>query len=135
MDSENERREYVRLPKDFRIELSKLSFPLNSQKVHNAKCINISAGGLLLETSRKFEAKEKVQVRIYTPGLNKFHPSYFKIFETSHGQNVLAIAEVARIEDKIPYEKYEIGLKFVDVYEDDWKALYNLLQSEIRDKG
>ena len=132
MASDNERREYSRLPKDFRIDLNKFAFPVNAQKVHSTKCINISAGGLLLESSQKFEPGDKVQVRIYTPRLNKFHPSYFKVFETSNGQNVLAIAEVARTEEKIPLQKYEVGVKFVDVYEDDWKALYNLLRAEMR---
>ena len=132
MSSDSERRKFLRLPKDFRLDLSKFSFPLNAQKIYTAKCLNISAGGLLLELSQKFDPGEKVQVRIYVPRLNKFHPSYFKIFESSNGQNFLAIAEVARIEEKIPREKYQIGIKFLDVYEDDWKALYQFLESEMK---
>ncbi len=132
MDSNNERREYVRMPKNIRVDLSKFVYPLNAQKTHTVECINISAGGLLIESPQKFEPQEKVQVRIYMSRLNKFHPSYFKVFESSEGQNVLAIGEIARTEEKIPLQKYQLGIKFVDVYEDDWRALYQLLESEMK---
>lgn len=132
MDSSNERREYVRMPKNIRVDLSRFAYPLNAQRIHTVECINISAGGLLLQSPQKFETGEKVQVRIYMPRLNKFHPSYFKVFESTEGQNVLAIGEIARSEEKIPLSKYELGIRFVDVYEDDWRALYQLLQSEMR---
>ncbi|MFP4213928.1 MAG: PilZ domain-containing protein [Desulfohalobiaceae bacterium] len=126
---EQNRRQYARIPKNFRVELKELAFGSGGQQSIQTRCLDVSAGGLLLETSRSFSPGQKVQVRLYVPSLNRYHPSYFKVFESSLDQSLLAVAEVARVEEKLPLKLYQLGIKFLDVYEDDWQALYRMLDS------
>jgi len=128
MNDHQDRRQYGRIPKQFKVEVSGLTFSESTSPPVEARCVNISAGGLLLDSPQSFQIGDKLQVRLFIPRLNKFHPSYFKVFESSTGQNVLAVAEVVRTE-RGQAGMATTGIKFLDVYEDDWQALYRLLQS------
>ncbi len=125
----DERRQYQRLAKKYRVEIKKFCFPMSGGGAKQVSCLNISAGGLLLESAEKFEVGDQVQISIYISMLNKFHPSFFKVFESDIGPSLNAVAEVVRVE-KGTGLAYQLGIKFVDVYEDDWKALYHLLEKE-----
>ena len=127
MSAQDERRKFTRLPKNYKVEIRELTFPLNKDWLP-LKCVDISAGGLRLVTSCKFSPGQRLQVKIYIPGLNKFHPSFFKVFESDVGQSLEAVAEVAWVKEILPLAKYELGLRFVDVYEDDWRALHNMIK-------
>ena len=125
-----DRRQFQRLNKELEVEVRKFVYPLKNQRIIKTKCLNISPGGILLDIPEKFNVGDKVQLTLYIPGLNKYHPSFFKVFESSVNQSLVAVAEVVRVELK--GGSYKIGIKFLNIYEDDWKALYNLLMRELR---
>ena len=127
MSAQDERRKFTRLPKTYKVEIRELTFPLNKDWLP-LKCVDISAGGLRLVTSCKFSPGQRLQVKIYIPGLNKFHPGFFKVFEDDVSQTLEAVAEVAWVKEILPLARYELGLRFVDVYEDDWRALHNMIK-------
>ncbi len=104
-----------------------MAFPLNAQKMISVQSADISTGGLRISCSRHFSLGDKVQVRIYILSLNKYHPGYFKAFESDTGQYLQAVAEVAWMKESVPLVRYEVGLKFLDVYEDDLQALRQLI--------
>lgn len=110
------------------MEVRELAFPLNTQKIINVESTDISTGGLKIICNRLFSNGDKVQIRVYIPSFNKFHPGFFKAFESDIGQYLQAVAEVAWIREIIPLTRYEAGLKYLDVYEDDWHALKRLIQ-------
>lgn len=130
MEREKERRKYQRLNKELKVDVRRFLYPIKSQQVIKSRCLNISPGGILLEVSERFNVGDKVQLTLYVPGLNKYHPSFFKVFESSVNQSLIAVAEVVRIE--LDGSAYKLGVKFLNIYEDDWKALYNFLMREIR---
>ncbi len=130
MEEIKDRREFKRLNKELRVEVRKFVYPVKSQRVIKTRCLNISPGGILLDMPEKFNVGDKVQLTLYVPGLNRYHPSFFKVFESSLNQSLVAVAEVVRIELK--GGSYKVGIKFLNIYEDDWKALYNLLMRELR---
>ncbi len=130
MEIDKERREHSRLNKELKVDVRRFVYPLKSQRIIKTKCLNISPGGILLEVSEKFKKGEKLQLTLYVPGLNRHHPSFFKVFESSINQSLLAVAEVVRSELK--GGTYQLGIKFLNIYEDDWQALYNFLMKEIR---
>ncbi|EFI35111.1 type IV pilus assembly PilZ [Desulfonatronospira thiodismutans ASO3-1] len=127
MQKQEERRQYVRIPKNYRVELQPLEFPLAAQKKIRVESADISSGGLRLSCDEKFGEGQTVQVRVYISGLNKHHPGFFKVFESDAGQYLQAVSEVSWVREKVAFELYEMGLKFVDVYEDDWQALKTML--------
>ncbi len=77
MEDSKDRRKYQRLNKELRVELKRFIFPVKSQKVIKTKCLNISPGGILLDVGEKFNIGEKIQLTLYVPGLNRYHPSFF----------------------------------------------------------
>lgn len=132
MTERTNRRKHERVPKAYRLELQELVFPLHQQSKISATCEDVSAGGLSVVTRRKFAVGDKVQVRLYMARLNKFHPGFFKVFESDVDQSLQAVAEVVRVDERIPFTSYCLGLRFTDVYDDDWRALHGLLQDELR---
>jgi len=125
-----DRREFQRLNKELEVEVRKFVYPLKNQGIIKTRCLNISPGGLLLDIPRRLNVGDKVQLTLYVPGLNKYHPSFFKVFESSVNQSLVAVAEVVRVELK--GGSYKVGIKFLNIYEDDWKALYNFLMRELK---
>ena len=132
MSQDSERRQHTRLPKSYRLELAEFAFPLKDQPRISATCEDVSAGGLSVVVPRRFEVGDKVQVRLHMARLNKFHPGFFKVFESDMDQSLQAVAEVVRVVERIPFSRYCLGLRFTDVYDDDWRALHGLIQDEIR---
>lgn len=135
MSTDTDRRQHSRLPKPYRLELAEFAFPMDSQPKYEATCEDVSAGGLAVVVPHRFEIGEKVLVRLYMARLNKFHPGFFKVFESDVGQSVQAVAEVVRMEEVAPLTSYRLGLAFTDVYEDDWRALHGLIQDELQRKN
>jgi len=123
----SEKRRDLRLPKNFRVEIREFRFPLVRQPRFEVSCADISAGGMLLECRKKFEAETKLQVKIFIPSFNKYHPGFFKVFESDSGQFLQAIAEVVHVTDVVPLTSYALGIKFLDVDHDDWQALRNFI--------
>jgi len=126
-----EKRRHLRLPKEFRVEVSEFRFPLARQPKIELQCVDISEGGLCVTCARKFSPGDKLQVRIYIPSFNKYHPGFFKVFESDIGQYVQVIAEVARVDEVAPLSSYELGLRYLDVDEDDKRALHAFIQKAV----
>lgn len=131
MKDNKERRQYERLPRAFRVEVSQFQFPLTTQPRIEVRCVDISAGGLKVESDTPFAAGSKVQVKVFIPGLNKFHPGFLKVFESDAGQYLQAIAEVMWNEDLGSGAGYSLGVRFLDVDGDDWKALAGMIRKQM----
>ncbi|EPR37306.1 type IV pilus assembly PilZ [Desulfovibrio sp. X2] len=134
MTSSSDRRQYQRLPKNFRVEVREFKFPLVQQKPHEVCCTDISEGGLRVECPDRFEVGDKVTVKIFIPSLNKFHPGFLKVFESDAGQYLQAIAEIMWVEERGGEPGYALGIRFLDVDHNDWKALGNLIRKFLREQ-
>jgi len=125
--ADEDKRKDCRLEKNFRVEIREFRFPLAKQPSFEVRCVDISVSGLLLECRRKFAIGDKLQVKIYIPSLNKYHPGFFKVFESDAGQFLQAIAEVVRVDEVVPFTSYHLGIRFLDIDHDDWNALRNFI--------
>ncbi|WP_462323614.1 PilZ domain-containing protein [Desulfoplanes sp.] len=126
--SEKDRRKFKRLSKQYKMELSEFTFPLTDMVPFEVTGVDISEGGLAVRCSDHFQTGQKVQVKICIPRLNKYHPGFFKVFENDLGQYITAVAEIVWSRHGEGGEAVMLGLEFVDVYEDDLKALNNLIR-------
>ncbi|MDY6856869.1 MAG: PilZ domain-containing protein [Thermodesulfobacteriota bacterium] len=122
-----ERRSCIRLPKNTRVEYHALKYPLDNMDIEEATVKNIGGGGLMFESNRIIEVGTVIQVDITLQGWHKFKPGFFKVHESSISRPVTAIAEVVRTEEIIKEERYEIGVKFINIYEDDLKGLIEFM--------
>ena len=125
-NSEN-RREFVRLPKGYSVEINEFKFPITSQERISATCADISTGGVCVESPSRFEPGARLQVRVRIPLLNKFMPGFFKFFENDAEQYINAIAEVAWMENAL------MGLSFVDLDQDVVRAIQGLIKDAVRE--
>ena len=124
-----ERRSFMRLPKDTKVEYHTLEYPLDHNNFEEANVKNIGGGGLLFETNHIIDIGKILKLDITLQGWHKFRPGFFKVHESSISRPVTAIAEVVRIEEIIKEKRYEIGVKFVNVYEDDLKGLIEFMEN------
>lgn len=131
-----DRREYVRLPKAYPVELRRFAFPLDDQPFLELRCVDVSAGGLRISGPLDLAKGDKLTVTIRIPSLNKFHPGFWKVFESDMGQSLTAIAEVVHLDTdgQCACGDVSAGLRFTDVDEDDWKALHGLILSKLREE-
>ena len=131
MDQGAERREYQRLSKKFKVDFRKFQYPLVAQTWTSTVCENISAGGIFIESAHSFDTDDKLQLRIYASKLKKFYPGFFKVFESDLDQSLIAVADIIRIRYLPDKGVYGLALQFTNVYEDDWRALHDLIIKEM----
>ncbi len=125
-----DKRRYTRLPKNFSIEASILQFPFSSQRRISSNCADISAGGVCFESPVRFTPGDKLQLKVHIPTLNKYSPSFLKIYENDAEQYMQAIGEVAWVDQKS--SAYNIGVKFIDIDADIYSALRSLVDKATR---
>jgi c-di-GMP-binding flagellar brake protein YcgR len=126
---EKDRRQFARLSRQFKMEISAFTFPLSKMRPFEVTGVDISEGGVAVRCPEGFCVGERVQLKINIPRLNRYHPGFFKVYEHDLGQYIIAVAQIAWSKPDPKQGDFMLGLEFVDVYEDDLKALHNLVRS------
>ena len=125
-DEDVDKRSFQRLPKTYPVEVIKLDFPMPKEGV-KTRCCDISTGGVCVEgDSAPFELGETCQLKILIPLLNKFSPTFYKVYENDAEQYFIALAQVAWI--KPAAGQVLMGFKFVNVHNDQRSALEKLIE-------
>ena len=132
-DNGENRRQFVRLPKGYSVEINEFKFPITSQERVSATCADISTGGVCVESPEPFKPETRLQVRVNIPRLNKFMSGFFKAYENDAEQYLQAIAEVAWCEPTAG--GYQVGLSFIDLDPDTSKALTGLIKKALAEAG
>ena len=127
------RRQFVRLPKGYGVEINEFKFPIANQERLAVICADISTGGICVESPVAFERGTRLQVRVQIPRLNKFMPGFFKTYENDAEQYLQAIAEVTW-PDPLP-QGYQLGLQFLDLDPDTARALGGLIKKALSEAG
>ncbi|MFH1624594.1 MAG: PilZ domain-containing protein [Pseudomonadota bacterium] len=127
-----EKRAFARLLKESKVEYNKLEYPLKNQKVWTGRIKNIGGGGLLFETDHMIDSGTVLRLDITLQGWHNYRPGFLKMNESYTSKPITAIAEVVRVEEVSKGEKYHIGVKFVNTYEDDLKGLLSFLEKSER---
>lgn len=123
------RRQFIRLPKGYSVELNELKFPMSNAEGFPVTCADISPGGVCVESPEALEPGLRLQVKVHIPRLNKFMPGFFKAYENDAEQYLQAIAEVAWSEPAAA--GYQIGLRFLDLDDDTGRALSGLINKAL----
>ena len=125
-DEDVDKRGFQRLPKTYPVEVIKLDFPMPKEGV-KTRCCDISTGGICTESdSAPFEPGETCQLKILIPLLNKFSPTFYKVYENDAEQYFIALAQVAWV--KPARGQFLMGFKFVNVHNDQRIALEKLIE-------
>lgn len=98
-------------------ELSFSTIPEAATSVYG----DISAGGLLLTSSKAIALDTLLKLEIRVPGWGK-HQGRFGPAQDQDLRPLVAVGQVVRIET-LEAGDYELGIKFLNVYPDDQEAL------------
>jgi len=123
-----ERRKYRRIPKEVTVEANRLTYPVDDCEFSRGNSKNLAQGGVLLQLLEEFEPGTLLQVRITLPGWRKSHPGFIRVMEDSIGSPFIAICEVVRSEQR--GEIYETAAKFINIDQDDFRALEGYLAKQ-----
>jgi len=122
-----ERRLFRRIPMEADVAFQELSFGKEAQKIQT-KYKDVSGGGLLLSSPLQCPLGTLLRLEIKVPGLNKFQNLHFEKTSQFDQRPLAAIGQVVRVE-AIDDGGFELGVKFLNVYPDDLKALLALINS------
>jgi hypothetical protein len=115
------KRQYLRLPRPYRVQARELVFPIAKDPLMDVQCADISKGGLCVESRSPLPLGTLLHVSVHIPLLNKFSNSFFKVHENDVEQYFQAIADVAWV--KGCDGTHLMGLQFVNADEELCQAL------------
>ena len=130
---EENKRQYMRLPRPYRVQARELVFPIAKDPLIDVACNDISKGGLCVESDSPLPVGTRLHVSVHIPLLNKFSSRFFRVYENDAEQYFQAIADVAWV--KARNGVHLMGLQFVNADEDLCKALGKLVDDAFRSLG
>lgn len=125
----SDKREFFRLPEEFKVTFKPLEFPLGDRPVKESTVKDVSAGGILFESKVYYELGTVLQLEVNLEGWYRHRSSFFKSTKEKALEPLSVIGEVVRVE-KFDDDTYDIGVKFTNVYDDDQKSLLKFINSK-----
>jgi len=121
-------RRYPRLPKEVRVEISELTYPLPAEPAEIGLSKNISPVGLCFLSESLFEPGTILTVDVYLAGWQRHKKDLAVLLDDEALCRPLAvIGEVVWSREGAYGSKHEIGIKFRDIAEDDFQAIERAL--------
>jgi hypothetical protein len=125
----HEQRAYPRIPKEVPIEIQKVEYPLADGAGEMGVGKDIADNGICFETRTEFEPETLLSLKISLPGWQHHKRNVTSILDdTAAAAPLTAIAEVVWSKKLSSGEGFNVGVKFLDVYEDDFNALKKYLK-------
>ena len=132
LKTDHDNRDFPRLPKEVSVTITKLEYPFSTEADESGVLKNIAKGGLCLAVANPYESGSRLSLKINLKGWRRYLKSVTAIVDDSAGTvattPLTAIAEVVWMSPS-PDGGYEIGVKFLDIYEDEYNALKKYLEN------
>jgi len=118
------------ISKEVPIEVQKVSYPLRKESGEMAVAKDIANNGICFEVPSELATKTLLSLKIGLPGWQHHKKNVTAIVDDAAAAAPLtAIAEVVWSKKLSSGKGYSIGVKFLDIYEDDFNALKNYLRN------
>ncbi len=127
---EENKRQYLRLPRPYRVQARELVFPIAKDPLLDVACNDISKGGLCVESRSPLPVGTRLHITVHIPLLNKFSSGFFKVYENDADQYFQAIADVAWV--RASSGMHLMGLRFVNADEEQCRSLGKLVEDAFR---
>ena len=126
----DERRRYFRLPKEARITCQEITYPLGKSPEFDVYMVDVSEGGVgFKDAPQEFAIGNPLQVALLLPGWHRHTSEFLKYDDTSVSRPLTTVGQVTRCVQG-PDGKYEVGVEFLDIWEDHWTAMRVYLERE-----
>jgi Tfp pilus assembly protein PilZ len=111
-----ERRSFLRLPVEIRVDLKPMSELLDTKGLRSARVKNLSQGGILFHSARHYPVGATLQLKLdFTRGRSHY--------------DLAAIGQVVRC-SKGRKGQHNIGVKFLEIYPDDLALLKGFIEKK-----
>lgn len=122
-----ERRQYQRVPLGAAVSFQELRFQ-GADAPAEAAYRDVSGGGLLLASTREVPLGTLLKLEVKVPGWTPDPSGFGPAKDRPLGRPLVAVGQVVRLE-QLDAGEFELGIKFLNVYPDDWAALLNFLEA------
>ena len=118
-------RECTRIPKGVHIEIKKIEYPLSNDPGEKGTTRNIAKHGICFTAPTQYKTGETLSLSIKLTGWHRHRKGLTAVLndELSKTDILTVIAEVIWSKKSTSINGYDIGVKFINVYEDDMAAL------------
>jgi len=123
-----DKRKFTRISRNIDIEISQLTFPLSDVVTKKGTSINIGGNGIRFTSSEPFDPQTILNLKINIIGWEGFKKPFSKFINLSSDSCLGAVGEVVWCNESPENDGYELGVKFTNIYEDDYKALMRYLK-------
>ncbi len=132
MTGENkpERRVFKRLCRGFQIRIKEYTFPERGN-YRQAKIVDISGGGLLVETRGFIAPQTTLKIEMNFTGWQRYTPSFLKHFGSAATKPLIVLAEVMRTSPIVAGRTYHTAVVFTGIDESHRTALIRFIRAEI----
>ncbi len=122
----SERRKFKRLPKSASLKVQRLSFE-DQPSQHVTLYKDLGGGGMLFESEVNYEKGTLLKIQAMVPGWGGYIRN-FKRPEDNEKHALVTVAEVVRVE-AMEEKGFEIAVHFVNIYENDHRALIEYVET------
>jgi len=129
MSNASNKRRYRRIPKSSQVKVQKLTFSGDVVE-DNAIYKDVGGGGLLFESKVLYEIGSLLKLKVDVPGWGKYINN-FKRPDENDKKTLTAVGEVVRVEEIEKDKLYEIGVKFVNLHDNDFNSLLQYIDNSI----
>lgn len=124
----SDQRKYPRIPKEIKVEVQPLTYPLPKNSAATAQSKDISRAGLCFLSEKSYDPKSVLSLKINLEGLAGYKRPHSRLLDLSEAQPLSVIGEVAWCRKSLDSPFHEVGIQFVNIYEDDERALSSYLK-------
>ena len=128
--SDEERRQFERLERRDEVKIKEYSFPERG-RYQSARILDISGGGLQIETKRFFPERTQLKVEIGISGWQRFAPGFRRYLGEATNQPLVVLAEVVRCKSRVAGSRYEVALVFSGIDESQRRALIQFIKERL----
>ncbi len=132
LQSSEDRRKFPRIPKEVSIEVNKLSYPLPKKAETKGLGKDVGGGGICFAVSNWYEPKTPLILKIHITGWQAHKKLFSRVIDSTALEDPLtAIGEVVWCKKLSDDSGCEVGVKFSDIYEDDYKVFMKYLETSV----
>ena len=125
-----DKRKFHRISRNIDIEVSQLTFPFSDAVFKKGASVDIGGNGIRFTTSNPYDPETLLNLKINIIGWEGFKKPFSKFIDLSSDACLSAVGEVVWCNKSTDDDRYELGVKFTNIYEDDYEALMRYLKIE-----
>lgn len=127
---DRDRRSHRRLMRDAQVSCQEVTYPLGLAPEIAVRMVDLSEGGVRLLCGTPFAVEVLLQMAVKIEGWQRHTASFSRYDDEGGSRPLTALGKVVR---SAPADggEFEIGVQFVDIWDDHWRAVRLFLEKEL----